>query len=1062
MLKTFSKSLAALFVAAVLMLGLPALSFADEDTSGGGKQLSDFTDVNWNTVTLSLAQDEYTFDEKGHLDGIGIWDIKVDDVLNLYVADGDNKELLSASSYDYDYAFYTESGDGQEKYCVTESGTYYVKITLKDSSDGGKEYLRYVPVKISINRSDSYDLNNYERSDDHDDDPDCNYYVGDAALSDTAQVFDTQNFSFAYYGFDGEKHLESTAYTIDSTWYKATGDEETNEYSYTPIEGVPDKYGYYGIRLVGAGDYKGEHFVNVRIYDVKHSSGFYVSSDDVALASDKTVNDLQSSLKVSASREDEFDGGISFSRLLSLNVDYRIIKWGFENEDYVEESEYWIDTQHDDNAWDEVSLSDSLKAGTYAVKVEPLGDYYGDAVWLKMEVTDTSTFDSYVFDFDSGDRSNLVIGLDDLSISNLKVVASCSLGEEEKALTQGVDFKLGDTWYEESHDEYEDGGNIEGLPSEAGTYYIQVIGLGSFEGQTSTVEGEIYDCTDLSNYGLDAGKHLISGNGLLPKNMKLHLEGEFGRYESGENEGEWVTKTLEFGTDYTVRWGSYDSNGDFQLLDEDKYPEVTEETSNVWYLKIIGLGAFEGQEVLSYSSETIYVAECDHQNTTYSKDEDATCTESGWKGGSYCWSCGATLEEATEIEPLGHDYQEVPGTAEEVTCVKDGKEADKKCSRCGYYDQGDTISKLGGEHSYAADSEDTTPAKAATCTEDGYEPAKVCSNCGDKVEGKVIPKGSGAHDYVADASDTTPAKDATCTEDGYEPAKVCSICGDKVEGKTIDALGHNYEEVADSAKAATCTEAGKKADEKCSNCGDVVEGEAIAALGHDYKEVEDSAKAATCIADGKEADEKCSRCDDVKQGAAIKPTGEHSYEADPEDATPAKAATCIEDGYEPAQVCTVCNNKVEGHVVKATGHTSVVSKAAVAPTYKTAGSTEEKVCSTCGIVLQKQSVIAKLSAKAQSVNVKTATKTVKKAKVKKKAQTVSGAIKVTGAKGKVTYAKASGSGKLKINASNGKITVKKKTKKGTYSIKVRVNVAASADGQFKAYGKTVTVKVKVK
>ena len=35
MIKTFSKSVAALFVAAVLMLGLPALSFADEDTSGG-------------------------------------------------------------------------------------------------------------------------------------------------------------------------------------------------------------------------------------------------------------------------------------------------------------------------------------------------------------------------------------------------------------------------------------------------------------------------------------------------------------------------------------------------------------------------------------------------------------------------------------------------------------------------------------------------------------------------------------------------------------------------------------------------------------------------------------------------------------------------------------------------------------------------------------------------------------------------------------------------------------------------------------------------------------------
>ena len=95
----------------------------------------------------------------------------------------------------------------------------------------------------------------------------------------------------------------------------------------------------------------------------------------------------------------------------------------------------------------------------------------------------------------------------------------------------------------------------------------------------------------------------------------------------------------------------------------------------------------------------------------------------------------------------------------------------------------------------------------------------------------------------------------------------------------------------------------------------------------------------------------------------------------------------------------------------------------------------------------------------QSLTAKASTKTVKKAKVKKKAQKVSGAIKVTGAQGKVTYAKKSGSAKLKV-ASNGKITVKKKTKKGTY--KVKVVVKAAGNGNYNAATKTVTVKVKVK
>ena len=1068
MLKTFSKSLAALFVAAVLMLGLPALSFADEDTSGEGKSLSEFTDVDWNTVTLSLAQDEYTFDEN-RLHGEGAYVGKLEDSsgnLSLYVSSEDEKVLLSKTSYYYDYSFYSDTEGHEVEGGVTESGTYYVKFTLGDCVSGSTQCVRYVPAVINIKNVDPYDLTNYSRSETSDGTDEV-LYVGDEVLNDTAKVFRSQYVYYSCWSFEkGECFLSSDAYTVDSTWYKVVyGGEDDDEVSYEPIAGVPTEYGYYTLKLVGTGDYTGELYTNeMKVRDLKHSSNFYISSEtDVLLADYETVNDLQDKLEISAYGKDE-DG--ADAKVLSLDADYKILKWGVFNEDYSGDDE--DQDEAEDKWYTEVSLSDKLQGGTYAVKIEPCGDYYGKSEWCEICVNDLSLLDSYSFSFDYGDRSNFVIGLDDLSTSKLKVVASCEFGEGEKTLTQGVDFELGNTWYK--YDSGSDGissyDSIDGVPSEEGPYYaVQAIGKGDFAGQTVYVDADwIYDGSKLSNYNLGHKQYLVAGEGLLPDDLELSLKGNFGylKDDCDEYEESFFYRTLTLGTDYTVRWGSYNSDGSFQLLDEGKYPEITDDADGAsysWYLKVIGCGDFEGQE-LDPISVAIHKAVCTHPNA-YSIDDEPDCTEIGVSGSLYCPDCGYEVE-GERIAALGHDYQEVSGTAKAATCIEDGYEADKKCTRCGDYVYGDTISKLGGEHSYAADPEDTTPAKAATCTEDGYEPAKVCSICGDKVEGKVIPKGSGTHSYVADESDTTPAKDATCTEDGYEPAKVCSICGDKVEGKTIAALGHNYEEVADSAKAATCTEAGKKADEKCPNCGDVVEGEAIAALGHDYKEVANSAKAATCIADGKEADEKCSRCDDVKQGAAIKATGEHSYEADPEDTTPAKAATCTEDGYEPAQVCTVCNNKVEGHVVKATGHTSVVSKAAVAPTYKTAGSTEEKVCSTCGIVLQKQSVIAKLSAKAQSVNVKTATKTVKKAKVKKKAQTVSGAIKVSGAKGKVTYAKASGSGKLKINASNGKITVKKKTKKGTYSIKVRVNVAASADGQFKAYSKTVTVKVKVK
>ena len=95
---------------------------------------------------------------------------------------------------------------------------------------------------------------------------------------------------------------------------------------------------------------------------------------------------------------------------------------------------------------------------------------------------------------------------------------------------------------------------------------------------------------------------------------------------------------------------------------------------------------------------------------------------------------------------------------------------------------------------------------------------------------------------------------------------------------------------------------------------------------------------------------------------------------------------------------------------------------------------------------------------AQPWKVSVVKKTVKVAKVKKAKQTVK-AITVKGAVGKVTYKKAGGSAKLTVGT-NGKITVKKGTKKGTYSVKVKIK--AAGDGDTLAATKTVTVKIVVK
>jgi uncharacterized protein YhdP len=92
------------------------------------------------------------------------------------------------------------------------------------------------------------------------------------------------------------------------------------------------------------------------------------------------------------------------------------------------------------------------------------------------------------------------------------------------------------------------------------------------------------------------------------------------------------------------------------------------------------------------------------------------------------------------------------------------------------------------------------------------------------------------------------------------------------------------------------------------------------------------------------------------------------------------------------------------------------------------------------------------------MTVKAATKTAKQAALKRKAATVA-PLTVSKAQGKVTYAKSSGASALSINSTTGKVTIKKGTKKGTYTMKVKVTAAGNT--KYKSGSKTVTVTIKV-
>lgn len=188
----------------------------------------------------------------------------------------------------------------------------------------------------------------------------------------------------------------------------------------------------------------------------------------------------------------------------------------------------------------------------------------------------------------------------------------------------------------------------------------------------------------------------------------------------------------------------------------------------------------------------------------------ATCTADGLKEG-VC-ACG---EKTTQTIPATGHGAAVVRDARDATCTENGYTGDSYCEVCGEkIEAGKEIAATG--HSFGQ----WTVKTAATCTAEGLK-ERVCA-CGE-TETEVIPAtGHGA-------TEVRDARDVTCTEKGYTGDTYCTVCGEKIEtGEEIVATGHVFGEWT-LKTAAGCNTAGLK--ERVCPCGEK-ETQTIPATGH--------------------------------------------------------------------------------------------------------------------------------------------------------------------------------------------------------------------------------------
>ena len=165
--------------------------------------------------------------------------------------------------------------------------------------------------------------------------------------------------------------------------------------------------------------------------------------------------------------------------------------------------------------------------------------------------------------------------------------------------------------------------------------------------------------------------------------------------------------------------------------------------------------------VCSVCSETFgEVDATNHVHTTVKKRKEATCTQTGYTGDTYCTDCNKLLETSKELAALGHDYKAT--VTKQPTTTEEGVRT-YTCTRCNS-SYTESIAKLPKEqhtHNYAG-----SVTKEATCTEAGVR-TYTCS-CGDSYTESIPATG---HSYVSKIT-----KSATTTEEGIM-TYTCSKCG---------------------------------------------------------------------------------------------------------------------------------------------------------------------------------------------------------------------------------------------------------------------------------------------
>ena len=252
--------------------------------------------------------------------------------------------------------------------------------------------------------------------------------------------------------------------------------------------------------------------------------------------------------------------------------------------------------------------------------------------------------------------------------------------------------------------------------------------------------------------------------------------------------------------------------GDITLPDGWSWQEADKDTALADGVAVTANAIYTGTDKGNYETESVSItitrSECDHTHTEIRNQREATCTQTGYAGDTYCTDCDKLLSTGKELAALGHDY--LASVTKQPTTTEEGIRT-YTCTRCGH-SYTESIAKL------------TSPSPQPTATPS------------PQPKGTNLKDDTGAAYKVTSANGKTPAVQYLAPKSGTKGTVTVPF------EVTIDGVTYKVTSIADNAfkgnkklkkvvVGSNITSIGKNAFAGCTSLTSITIGKNVKKIG---------------------------------------------------------------------------------------------------------------------------------------------------------------------------------------------------------------------------------------